>query len=76
LESVNEEWINEFKQYKEKELERLNKIAMMREEAKQLLKQSTKVKKMKMFMKLNSNEHLDNQDKDLVEKLGHDLFEN
>jgi hypothetical protein len=76
LESVNEEWINEFKQYKEKELERLNKIAMMREEAKQLLKQSTKVKKMKMFMKLNSNEHLDNRDKDLVEKLGHDLFEN
>ena len=37
LESVNEEW-NEFKLFKEKELERLDKIAMRQEEANQLLK--------------------------------------
>ncbi|RHN62064.1 hypothetical protein MtrunA17_Chr4g0043361 [Medicago truncatula] len=75
LESVNEEW-NEFKQYKEKELELLNQIAMRQEEANQLLKESTEVKKMKMFMKLSSREHLDVRSKELLEKLGCDLFGN
>ncbi|XP_058783304.1 glutathione S-transferase T3-like [Vicia villosa] len=75
LESVNEEW-NEFKQFKEKELERLDKIAMRQEEANQLLKENTEAKKMKMFMKLSSKEHLDDRSKELLEKLGRDLFEN
>jgi hypothetical protein len=75
LESVNEEW-NEFKQFKENELERLDKIAMRQQEANQLLKQSTEAKKMKMFMKLSSKEHLDDRSKELLEKLGHDLFGN
>lgn len=75
LDSVNEEW-NEFKQFKEKELERLDKIAMRQEEANQLLKESTEAKKMKMFMKLNSKEHLDDRSKELLEKLGRDLFGN
>ena len=74
-ESVNEEW-NEFKQYKEKELELSDKIAMRQEEANQLLKESTEVKKMKMFMKLSSKEHLDDRRKELLEKLGRDLFGN
>jgi hypothetical protein len=75
LESVNEKW-HEFKQYKEKELERLDNIAMKQEEANQLLKQSNEAKKMKMFMKLNSKEHLDDRSKELFEKLGRDLFGN
>ncbi|XP_058762812.1 glutathione S-transferase T3-like [Vicia villosa] len=75
LESVNEEW-NEFKQFKEKELERLDKIAMRQEEANQLLKENTEAKKMKMFMKLSSKEHLDDRSKELLEKLGRDLFGN
>ena len=75
LESVNEEW-NEFKQFKENELERLDKISMRQQEANQLLKQSTEAKKMKMFMKLSSKEHLDDRSKELLEKLGHDLFGN
>ena len=75
MESVNEEW-NEFKQYTEKELERLEKIAMRQEEANHLLKESTKAKKMKMFMKLSSKEHLDDWSKKLLEKLGRDLFGN
>ncbi|XP_058725999.1 glutathione S-transferase T3-like [Vicia villosa] len=75
LESVNEEW-NEFKQFKESELERLDKIAMRQEEANQLLKENTEAKKMKMFMKLSSKEHLDDRSKELLEKLGRDLFKN
>jgi len=37
---VNEEW-NEFKQFKEQELERLDKIAKRQEEANQLMKEKT-----------------------------------
>ncbi|PNX55478.1 hypothetical protein L195_g049107, partial [Trifolium pratense] len=61
---------------REKELERLDKIAMRQEEANHLLKESTKAKKMKMFMKLSSKEHLDDRSKVLLEKLGRDLFGN
>ncbi|XP_058754928.1 uncharacterized protein LOC131628088 [Vicia villosa] len=75
LESINEEW-NEYKQFKEKELERLDKIAMRQEEANQLLKENIEAKKMKMFMKLSSKDHLDDQSKELLEKLGKDLFGN
>ncbi|PNX59938.1 hypothetical protein L195_g051673 [Trifolium pratense] len=75
LESINKEW-NEFKQYKEKELELLDKILMRHEEANQLLKESIEAKKMKMFMKLNSKEHLDDRSKELLEKLGPGLFRN
>jgi len=45
LELVNEEW-NEFKQYKEKQLERLDKIAMRQEKVNQLLKERAEAKKM------------------------------
>ncbi|XP_057429511.1 uncharacterized protein LOC130722707 [Lotus japonicus] len=48
---------------KEKELKRLDKIAMRQEEANQLLKESTEAKKIKMFMKLSSKEHLDDRSK-------------
>jgi hypothetical protein len=49
---------------------------MRQEEANQLMKEITEAKKMKMFMKLSSKEHLDNRNKELLEKLGRDLFEN
>lgn len=74
LESVNEEW-NEFKQFKEKESERLDKIAMRQKEADQLLKESTEAKKMKMFMNLSSKEHLNDRSKELLEKLSRGLLE-
>ena len=72
---VNEEW-NEFKQFKEQELERLDKIAKRQEEANQLMKEKTQAKKMKMFMKRREKEHLDDKNKQLLEKLSHDLFGN
>ncbi|CAI8616805.1 unnamed protein product [Vicia faba] len=52
------------------------KKALRKEEANQLLKESTEAKKMKMFMKLSSKEHLDDRSKELLEKLGRDLFGN
>ncbi|XP_058733879.1 uncharacterized protein LOC131605551 [Vicia villosa] len=61
---------------REKELERLDKIAMRQEEASQLLKENTEAKKMKMFMKLSSKDHLDDRSNELLEKLEKDLFEN
>ncbi|CAI8586351.1 unnamed protein product [Vicia faba] len=60
----------------EKELERLDKIAMRQEEANQLLKENIEAKRMKMFMKLSSKEHLDDRSKELLKKLGRDLFGN
>ncbi|CAJ2678783.1 unnamed protein product [Trifolium pratense] len=66
--SASEEW-NELKQYMEKEFERLDKIIMRQEETNQ-------AKKMEMFMKLSSKEHLDDRCKEMLEKLGRDLFGN
>jgi hypothetical protein len=40
------------------------------------LKESNEAKKMKMSLKLSSKEHLDDQSKELLEKLGHDQFGN
>ena len=75
LETVNEEW-NEYKQFKEKELERLDKIAKTQEEANRLMKEKTEAKKMKMFLKLSEKEHLDDKNKQLLEKFSNDLFGN
>ncbi|GAA0168473.1 hypothetical protein LIER_23183 [Lithospermum erythrorhizon] len=74
LEAVNDEWV-EFKQFKEKELERLDKIASRQEEANQLMKERTMDKNMKMFMKLSSKENLDDQHKEILEWLSQELFE-
>ena len=75
METVNEEW-NEYKQFKEQELERLEKIAKTQEEANRLIKEKTQTKKMKMFLKLSEKEHLDEKNKQLLEKLSNDLFGN
>ena len=40
------------------------------------MKEKTQAKKMKMFLKLNEKEHLDDQSKQLMDKLSHDLFGN
>ncbi|XP_024634598.1 uncharacterized protein [Medicago truncatula] len=61
---------------KSRELERLDKIALMQLEANQLMKEMTHTKKMKMYIKISSKEHLDDQKKDMLEKLGQELFGN
>ncbi|KAG7572556.1 hypothetical protein ISN44_As09g009170 [Arabidopsis suecica] len=75
LEGINKEW-NEFKQFKEQEFERLGKITLRQEETNLLMKEKTEAKKMKMFMKLSAKEHLNDESKELLEKLNHDLFGN
>jgi len=40
------------------------------------MKEKTEVKKMKMYLKLSSEEHLDDRKKELLEKLERDLFGN
>ncbi|KEH33886.1 hypothetical protein MtrunA17_Chr3g0099681 [Medicago truncatula] len=75
LEVVDNEWV-EFKQFKEKELERLDKIALMQLEINQLMKERTHTKKMKMYLKLSSKEHLDDRKKEMLGKLGQELFGN
>ncbi|XP_024006587.1 uncharacterized protein LOC112083090 [Eutrema salsugineum] len=66
---------------KVQELERLNKIAYLQEEANQrqkeknqLMKEKTQARKMKMWLKLSEKEHLDDQSKELLQKLSYDLF--
>ena len=75
LEVVNEEW-NEFKEFKAQELDRLDKIVMMQNEATQLIKEKTQAKKMKMFIKLTKKENLDDKSKELLQKLSQYLFGN
>jgi len=40
------------------------------------MKEKTEVKKMKMYLKLSSEEHLDDRKKELLEKLERELFGN
>ena len=40
------------------------------------MKEKTEVKKMKMYLKLTSEEHLDGRKKELLEKLERELFGN
>jgi len=40
------------------------------------MKEKTEAKKMKLYVKLSSEEHLDGRKKELLEKLQRELFEN
>ena len=75
LEVVVKEWV-EYKQLKEKEPEQLNKLALVQQETNQLMKEKNEAKKMKLYLKLSSEELLDDQKKVRLEKLERELFEN
>jgi len=62
------------KKSKEKVFERLDKITLMQQEANQLMKERTHTKKMKFYLKLSSEEHLDDRKKELFEKLADKLL--
>ena len=88
LEVVNEDFIK-FKQIKVRELERLEKIAMLQEEsnqrqkeatqkheeANQLMKEKTRAKKMKMWLKLSEKKHHNDHSQELLKQLSDELFE-
>jgi len=75
LEVVVKEWV-EYKQLKEKEPEQLNKLALVQQETNQLMKEKNEAKKMKLYLKLSSEELLDDRKKVRLEKLERELFEN
>ena len=66
----------EFKELKEHEIEQLKELTFVKQEKNKLMREKTEVKKMKMYLKLSSEEHLDDRKKELLEKLEHELFGN
>jgi len=48
----------------------------VKQEKNKLMKEKTAAKKMKMYLNLSSEEHLDDRKKELLEKLERELFEN
>jgi len=72
---VEKEWV-EFKELKEQEIEQLKELTLVKQEKNKLMKEKTEVKKMKMYLKLSSEEHLDDCKKELLEKLERELFGN
>ncbi|GAA0184422.1 hypothetical protein LIER_31710 [Lithospermum erythrorhizon] len=69
LEIVEEDW-DEYKQFKDKEFERLDKIVLAQQEERRAYQE------MKLFMKLSVKEHLDDYNKQLLEMLKVELFDN
>ena len=75
MEEVEKEWV-EFKELKEQEIEQLKELTLVKQEKNKLMKEKTAVKKMKMYLKLTSEEHLDDRKKELLERLKRELFGN
>jgi hypothetical protein len=72
---VEKEWV-QFKELKEQEIEQLKELTLVKQQKNKLMKEKTEAKKMKMYLKLSSEEHLDDRKKELLEKLERELFEN
>jgi len=68
LEVVEKKWV-QFKQFKEQELEQLKELTLVHKEKNKLIKEKTEAKKMKLYLQLREEEHLDDQNKKLLEKL-------
>jgi len=68
LEEVEKEWV-QLKEIKEQEIEQLKEFTLVQQE-------KNKLKKMKLYVKLSSEEHLDDRKKELLEKLERELFGN
>ncbi|XP_039687973.1 glutathione S-transferase T2 [Medicago truncatula] len=66
LEEVEKEWV-QFKEIKDKEIEHLKEYTKVQQEKNRLTK-------MKMYLKLSSEEHLDDRKKELLENLVRELF--
>ena len=58
LEEVEKEWVK-FKQFKVQEIEQLKELTLVQQKKNKLMKEKTEAKKMKMYLKLSSEEHLD-----------------
>jgi len=65
---VEKEWI-EFKEIKVQEIEQLKEFTLVQQE-------KNRLKKMKLYVKLSFEEHLDHRKKELLENLERELFGN
>jgi len=68
LEEVEKEWV-EFKEIKVQEIEQLKEFTLVQQE-------KNRLKKMKLYVKLSSEEHLGDRKKELMESLERELFGN
>ncbi|KEH29144.1 hypothetical protein MTR_4g036435 [Medicago truncatula] len=75
LEKVEKEWV-QFKELKEQEIEQLKELTLVKQQKNKLLQEKTQAKKMKMYLKLRDEEHLDDRKNELLGKLERELFEN
>ncbi|XP_039688572.1 uncharacterized protein [Medicago truncatula] len=74
LEKVEKEWV-QFKELKEQEIEQLKELTLVKQQKNKLLQEKTEAKKMKMYLKLSSEEHLDDRKIELLGKLERELLE-
>ncbi|KAK2378969.1 hypothetical protein QL285_066818 [Trifolium repens] len=75
LENFDNE-MSSFKQFKEKELERLDKIRETQDKLRETQQEANHLKKMEMYLKLSSEEHLNDRKKEMLKKLEEELFDN
>jgi hypothetical protein len=75
LEKVEKECV-QIKELKEQEIEQLKELTLVKQQKNKLMKEKTEAKKMKMYLKLSSEEHLDDRKKEVLGKLERELFEN
>ena len=68
LEEVETEWV-QFKEIKVQEIERLKEYTAAQQE-------KNRLKKMKLYLKLTAEEHLDDRKKEMLENLVRELFGN
>ncbi|XP_024636454.1 glutathione S-transferase T2-like [Medicago truncatula] len=66
LEEVEKEWV-QFKEIKVQEIEQLKEFTLVQQE-------KNRLKKLKLYVKLSSEEHLDDRKKELLEELERELF--
>jgi hypothetical protein len=75
LENFDNE-MSSFRQFKEKELERLDKIRETQYKLRETQQEANHLKKMEMYLKLSSEEHLNDRKKEMLKKLEEELFDN
>ena len=68
--------MSSFRQFKEKELERLDKIRETQDKLRETQQEANHLKKMEMYLKLSSEEHLNDRKKEMLKKLEEELFDN
>jgi hypothetical protein len=75
MEVVDKDW-DDYRIMREKEVKHLARIASNQEEKNKTLKEKNKLKKMDLYLKLTSDENLDDRKKAMLDSLTQELFPN